>query len=314
MKCLKKLFRLQTLINLSMTVVIIVCIYIITTHYYNNFENKQEAQNLASRVNELRQHAKPHTLVPSLEPSPSIEPTSKPAPGKPVFIAPGDPANANQYYLDMIDKMASNIEVRNVAPNDTKLYMLRYYELLHMENPDMIGWIRIPDTAIDYPVMQTNNNEFYLHRGFDKKRNHEHGSIFADYRASILPPSDNIILYGHNMKDGSMFGELSNYRDEEFYKEHPIVLFDTLYDEQVYDIVSVFYSKAFKVTDEAFRYYEFMDAKNEKEFNRYIKNIKKLQRYETGITPVYGDKLITLSTCDKYTEDGRFVVIAKLRK
>lgn len=183
---------------------------------------------------------------------------------------------------------------------------------LYQMNPDFVGWITIEDTKVDYPVMQClDENEYYIHRNFDKTYDGS-GLPFLDYRCDIQAPTSNLLIYGHNMKAGTMFAQIMKYDDQDFYQEHPVFTFDTIDGDGEYEVVAAFYSQIYPVEDTAsFKYYEFFDAENEDEFNTYIDNILRLSCIQTDIVPEYGDSLITLSTCAYHTEDGRFAVVAR---
>lgn len=181
---------------------------------------------------------------------------------------------------------------------------------MHEENSDLIGWLKIDDTKIDYPVMYTKGEDYYLYKNF-KKENYKPGSLFVDKHNTVDPRDTNLIIHGHNMDDGSMFHDLINYKKEGFYKNHKTFTFYTLEEKEEYEIVSVFLSKVYNVDDVVFKYYKFYDAKTKSEYDNYIDNIKKLQLYETNVSASYNDKLITLSTCEYSQENGRLVVVAK---
>ena len=121
--------------------------------------------------------------------------------------------------------------------------------------------------------------------------------------------SDNIIVYGHNMKNKSMFNELTQYRSKDFCNSHKYIKFDTLSDERIYEVIAVFKTVAY--SSEGFEYYTFVNAKTENDFSAYIEKCKALSLYDTGVNAEYGDKLITLSTCEYSQKNGRFVVVAK---
>lgn len=178
-------------------------------------------------------------------------------------------------------------------------------------NSDLVGWISIEGTTINYPVMQTEREpEYYLHRDFNKEKNN-HGTPFLSAAADISKPSDNIIIYGHRMNDGSMFAPLLEYKEQEFYAKHRLVRFDTVEKTGTYEIIAVFEGYATPQTPDSFNYYQFVNAEDESEFDKYVDNVKELSFYETGIRAEYGDKLITLSTCEKGGGDKRIVVVAK---
>lgn len=178
-------------------------------------------------------------------------------------------------------------------------------------NTDFVGWITIEDTEIDYPVMQTmNDEEYYIHRDFDKEYSSA-GTLFIDTNSSLTIPTDNIVIYGHNMKTGKMFHDLLEYEDEDFYKEHKYIRFDTIYENGTYEVIAAYRTEIFPADYTGFKYYYFFDATNEEEFNNYVDNSKALTYYDIPTTAEYGDTLLTLSTCAYHADEGRFVVVAK---
>ncbi len=191
--------------------------------------------------------------------------------------------------------------------------MLKKYTKLHAENADMVGWLSIPGTAIDYPVMQKEGNEYYLHHDFYGEED-RHGCLFVKDIADVVTPGDCFIVYGHNMKDGTMFGSLDEYRNEEYYKEHPLLRFDSLYEERGYEIMAVFLSHVYREGEEGFRYYEFYSADTEEEFRDFYENVMGNSLYDTGVSAEYGDTFLMLSTCAYHEEDGRLVVVARRKK
>ena len=188
--------------------------------------------------------------------------------------------------------------------------VLDEYKTLYEKNKKLIGWLKIDDTNIDYPVMQTNNNEYYLDHNFNQEYD-KNGSLFLDCECSIYPRSTNLIIYGHHMKSGSMFGNLQKYAKESYGKEHAIIQFDSIYEKATYQVMYVFRSQVYNENDIVFKYYRFIEANSKEEFDSYMKEMAALSLYDTGVTAEYGDSLLTLSTCDHSQEDGRFVVVAK---
>ena len=126
-----------------------------------------------------------------------------------------------------------------------------------------------------------------------------------------LAPSDNLIIYGHNMKDGSMFADLAKYRSKDFWQSHKTVWFDTALGSCAYEIFAVIHTTVQADTADAFPFYRFVDAAFPEEFADYVSACKARALYDTGISVEYGDKLLTLSTCDNITDNGRLLVIAK---
>ena len=188
--------------------------------------------------------------------------------------------------------------------------ILDEYKNLVIKNKRLIGWVKIDDTKIDYPVMQTTNNEYYLDHNLNQEYD-KNGSIFMDKDCDVLKPSTNLILYGHHMKSGKMFGGLDKYSDEEYYKKHKYIDFDTIYEKGIYEIMYVFRSRVYSAEEVVFKYYQFIDAVSEAEFDSNMNEMAAISLYDTGVTASYGDRLLTLSTCDYQEKNGRFVVVAK---
>lgn len=188
--------------------------------------------------------------------------------------------------------------------------ILEEYQGLYELNKSLVGWIKIDDTQIDYPVMQTKNQDYYLNHNFDQEKDNN-GSIFIDKECSIWPRSQNIIIYGHNMKSGKMFGSLKGYKDESYCLKHPYIQFDTLYEKGKYQVMFAFSEIVHDEVEVAFKYYQFINANSEVEYNSYMNDMKEMSLYDTGVTSQYGDALITLSTCDYSDGSERFVVVAK---
>lgn len=181
---------------------------------------------------------------------------------------------------------------------------------LHEQNPDIVGWIKIDDTRVDYPVMWTPDDpEFYLRRNFQKEDSVA-GTPFLD-AASTMPGSSNWLIYGHNMKNGTMFHDTLKYEDKAFYDGHKTIHFDTLEGEGLYEIVAVCYTQIYEENAQVFKYYQYASIVDEASFDTYVQGVKALSIYDTGVTPVWGDQLITLSTCEYSVEDGRFIIVAR---
>ena len=182
---------------------------------------------------------------------------------------------------------------------------------LYIKNRDFIGWISIDDTNVDYPVMQSDEDEqFYLHKNFDKEYDYA-GCIFASTFSDIERPSDNILLYGHHMNTGIMFTPLMNYEDQNWAEEHKYITFDTLYENATYEVIAAFRTQLYGPEYNGFIYYEYINAETRADFDDYIYNITSLSSISINANVEYGDKLLSLSTCAYHTSNGRFVVVAK---
>lgn len=185
------------------------------------------------------------------------------------------------------------------------------YADAYLANEHMVGWLTIPDTVIDYPVMWTPFDEnYYLYRDFNEKDN-KNGSLILDTDSSLNPLTTNLIIHGHNMKSGAMFGNLTDYEDKNYYENHRFITLHTLECQRNYEVIAVFRSQVFKKTDDVFKFYQFFQADTEEEFQAFYDNIKELSLYETGVSASFGDRFITLSTCTYHVKNGRFVVIAR---
>lgn len=187
--------------------------------------------------------------------------------------------------------------------------ILPQYAELADQNPEMVGWIRIADTTLDYPVMHTPEDpQKYLHLSFEEEYSYP-GLPFID--ANCTMDSDNLLIYGHNMPNGTMFRSLMKYQEKNYWQAHPTIRFDTLYEEQEYEVLAAFYDRVYYKTEDVFKFYQFIDAEDEQDFDNAIAQFQSKALYDTGVTATYGDKLITLVTCAYHTDNGRFVVVAK---
>ena len=219
---------------------------------------------------------------------------------------------------DSLTQLKGSQALADAERNDFSLHktstqlpdVLDDYKTLYEKNKKLIGWLKIDDTIIDYPVMQTSDNKYYLEHNFNQEYD-KNGSLFLDCSCSVYPRSTNLIIYGHHMKSGQMFGQLQKYAKESYYEKHTTIQFDTIYEKGTYEIMYVFRSQVYNEDDLVFKYYQFINANSETEFDSYMEEMAALSLYDTGVTASYGDSLLTLSTCDNSQKDGRFVVVAK---
>ncbi len=221
-------------------------------------------------------------------------------------VADADAAQTNK------DKTKKNKSKANKKVDPADLTILKKYKKIYEQNKDLAGWIKIEGTNVDYPVMQTSKKEpeFYLHHDFDKKESVK-GALFLDARNDFVNRDTNLIIYGHNMRDGSMFGGLKSYMDKDYMQQHKHIVFDTIYEKAKYEIVAVCLSKVNYQDDHTFRYYNFINAGKKEDFKAYLANIQQLTVFDQKIDISYGDELLTLSTCNSYIEDGRLFLVAK---
>ena len=199
-------------------------------------------------------------------------------------------------------------EPQETEPPQPEQTAFEKYAAVYEQNSDFVGWISIDGTNIDYPVMQTiNEPNYYLKRSFEKQYS-DYGVPYVQENCD-LALSDNCVIYGHHMNNGTMFADLCKYESEDFYQEHKVLRFDTLSGFGEYEIMAVFKTVAY--SEQGFQYYHFVDAASAADFDAYIAKCKELALYDTGITAEYGDRLITLSTCEYSRQNGRMVVVAK---
>ena len=215
------------------------------------------------------------------------------------------------YIIGDLRDAKTEDDIKGLKGNHVKVpEVLDEYAGLYAENSDTIGWLKIDGMTIDYVVMQAPDeiNKYLRHAFYGKDSTR--GCLFVDEYCDIFN-SDNIIIYGHNMKDGSMFGTLDSYADESFYAEHKIIRFDTIYEKHSYEVVAAISTSIPAKDEDVFRYYEYTSSNDEETFLDYADFIEKNKLYDTGVEINPGDKLLTLSTCAYHTTDGRFVVVAR---
>ena len=211
---------------------------------------------------------------------------------------PENTTNENQ-FTDILKNEEGNLSSENT-------YNL---ENIAKINSDIIGWIKIDGTNVDYPIMQ--NGDYYLHKDIYKNYS-SHGTPYLAPFCNVKK-SDNLIIYGHHMKDNSMFSQLEKYKNYNFYLNHKYIKFFTIEDgktiENNYEVMIAF--KTIAYSDEGFRYYSYTDFQNYEDYEEFVENCRNLEFYYTGVVGTHQDKYITLSTCEYSQKNGRMVVVAK---
>lgn len=179
---------------------------------------------------------------------------------------------------------------------------------LYKINNDLVGWLKIENTNMNYPVMQTKDRpDYYLRKNIYKKYS-VFGTPYIDENCD-MENGNNLIIYGHHINGNKMFGELENYKNEEYYNKHKFIKFYTLNEKAEYEIISVFKTTVYN--DKGFKYYQYYNLEDEREFETFINKCKELSLYDTQKIAKYGDKLLTLSTCEYSQSNGRLVVVAR---
>lgn len=213
------------------------------------------------------------------------------------------------YNANFYNGVASMLGNGEVSENYPRAYLTKFASLWEM-NEDIVGWLSIDGTQVNYPVVQSDDNDYYLHKDFSKADN-KYGIPFADCRVDISKPSTNIPIYSHNMKDGQMFGELINYQSLDYYKQHPVINFDSLYEEGKYKIVGMFIASTLPEHAPNFEYHNFIEAETDQELMDFANEVLSRSLIVTGVDIQPGDHLITLSTCTYDFEEARFAIVAR---
>lgn len=229
-----------------------------------------------------------------------------------------------KYFYDIYEskKQAQNIAELTTQPAENypaePAFVQPRYRAAYNENNDLVGWITVPNTAIDHPVMQSEDNEFYLRHDFHKEYLRR-GTIYMDYRNDAENFNKNTILYGHNYLDSTMFSDLEKYKDAEFYKTAPVITFNTIYKDYKWKVFAVFLTTASANLDNGYVFNYIYPFMTDSSFAEFVAEVDKRSLYHTGVDVLPTDKILTLSTCTRdmdlsprKQEDARCVVMARL--
>lgn len=187
--------------------------------------------------------------------------------------------------------------------------VLPQYAELHEMNPDLVGWLKFDNTNIDYPIVRNVDSPgYYLRHAFDGSPS-ESGTPFIDGDCDM--DSDCFIVHGHNMNNGSMFGEIKRYEQSSFWEQNKYFTLDSVYEQRSYEVIAAIYSRVLLKEEEGFRYYYASGDLTEEEFAELRDWISSEAIYDTGVTPEYGDQIVLLSTCNYHITNGRFVLAAR---
>lgn len=224
-----------------------------------------------------------------------------------VFLAWED--NKSQDIYEQLKEIQNSGYVVEVGLEDEEeakenISFVNFQELYELNN-HFLGWITIEETEIDYPVMQYKEvKDYYLYRDFYGNYS-SYGVPYVDELCD-MKLSNNIIIYGHAMKNGTMFADLLKYSSYEYYSEHSKIIYDDETGFYEYEIFSVF---PIDLSKDQFAYTSYVNM-SQKKFDEFIQNIKAREYYDTNIIPEYGQQLMTLSTCESSYDDGRLVIVA----
>lgn len=226
-----------------------------------------------------------------------------------------DTGMADNRDVHILDKNTADTGMEDDQMTTVVPDILPQYQSFYKRYPDLFGWLKISGTQIDHPVMQSDDEVrgeryYYLHRDYTGQQS-EAGSLFVENASSCFPQDDNTVVYGHNMSNGLNFGILEQYKDAEFYRNHPLIQYDTIYETGTYQIAAVLITRILYQDEEGFRYYRFYNYHTEQEFQECTDFVKENQLYDTGEQLQYGDQLLMLSTCEYSKPNGRLVIVAK---
>lgn len=228
-----------------------------------------------------------------------------------------------QYYGEGLlaekafDDLSSKINDTKADLKTKKGTVMGKYVRLYKKNKDMIGWLIIDDSKIDYPVMQTAGKkqapQYYLRKDFEKNYKIS-GTPFMDADSSVYKPTDNWIIYGHNMNNGSMFANILRYDDKKFFQKHRYIYFDTIYKIGVYEVFAASKTQIYSSDSDVFQYYRYPAIDNKEDYDMYVRKVKEMSSVKVKTTPKYSQQLLTLSTCSYHLSDrdrGRYFVVAR---
>jgi sortase B len=219
-------------------------------------------------------------------------------------------ANANRNK-----RLASEYKSKPASSTVSSKYpagMLSEFYTLYDQNPDIKGFLTIPGTPVQNPVVQSSDNEYYLEHTFDKQAN-GYGTLFLDFRDVINPQSQSLIIYGHNMADGSMFGQLNKFQEIDTYKTSSVIDFNTLYGDYKWKIFATFMANTDPKQGYVFNYLD-TDFSSESAFTAYINEVRARSLFNIPSVDVKpDDKILTLSTCAYELPNGaeREVIMAR---
>ncbi len=200
-------------------------------------------------------------------------------------------------------------EVHGMLPQQAQDQQYTNYYAIYKQNSDFAAWLTIPNTKVDYPVMYTPQEpEYYLHRAFDGSIS-QSGTPFIGGSGTLN--SDFFIIYGHNMKNDTMFGTLDSYARSEFHTENPSFVLTTITEQRRYEVFAAVETRVLYQEESDYRPFAKAGTLSKSEHSELITWLKRNALYDTGVTPAYGEHLLLLVTCSYHTENGRFLVAAR---
>ena len=276
-----------------LSVIVILCLGYLALYRWDSIKQAKEAARLQEIAGAFAEPSAGSAVVPSTEAAGSVSAVH----------------NSREAGLSA-SPSSDDVHSESENPGSDKKSVLSGYENLLKINPQVLGWIAIPGTGLSFPLLQGDDNDYYLHHDI-YRQDSRYGAIFLDHRADLYGGESNMIIYGHHMRDGSMFGSLKEYNDRSYFEEHPSFFLFLPEEEREYEIIAILKNDIYSREKEPFQYYDYEHIETKEMFDEYCQGIKSHSLYDTGLTAEYGDELVTLCTCSYSGKDQRLLVVGR---
>lgn len=276
-----------------LTVFVVLCLCYLVIYEWDSHRQAEEAARLQEIAGAFAEPSSESAVIPPAETTDSVSVAQ----------------NSGENDLS-VSSVTGEEQPEAGEPESGRERALSGYEDLLKINPQILGWIAIPGTRLSFPLLQGEDNDFYLHHNIYGQES-RYGAIFADYKADLYGGESNIIIYGHHMRNGSMFGSLEEYDSRPYYEEHPSFFLLLPEEEREYEIIAVLKNDIYSREKEPFQYYDYERIESKEMFDEYCQGIKSYSLYDTGRTAEYGDELVTLCTCSYSGRDERLLIVGR---
>lgn len=276
-----------------LTVFVILCLGYLALYQWDSRRQAKEAARLQEIAGAFAEPSSESAVIPTAETTGSVSVVQKSGENNSSVSSVGD-----------------NEKSENEESESGRESALSGYENLLKINPQILGWIAIPGTQLSFPLLQGEDNDYYLHHDI-YGRESRYGAIFVDCKANLYGGESNIIIYGHHMRNGGMFGSLEEYDSRSYYEEHPSFFLFLPEEEREYEIIAVLKNDIYSREKEPFQYYDYERIETKEMFDKYCQGIKSHSLYDTGLTAEYGDELVTLCTCSYSGKDERLLIVGR---
>lgn len=276
-----------------LTVFVILCLGYLALYQWDSRRQAKEAARLQEIAGAFAEPSSESAVIPTAETTGSVSVVQKSGKNNSSVSSVGD------------NEKSENEESESGGES-----ALSGYENLLKINPQVLGWIAIPGTQLSFPLLQGEDNDYYLHHDIYGQES-RYGAIFVDYKANLYGGESNIIIYGHHMRNGSMFGSLEEYDSRSYYEEHLSFFLFLPEEEREYEIIAVLKNDIYSREKEPFQYYDYERIETKEMFDKYCQGIKSHSLYDTGLAAEYGDELVTLCTCSYSGKDERLLIVGR---